>query len=201
MPAPHPAPGRLTAADSALLVIDVQEKLLPAIPTAAALLLNLTFLLDTARALGVPVLATEQYPKGLGPTCPPVAERLPPGVPAKVAFSCAAVPEVLDGLRGQSAVLLAGIESHVCVLQTGLDLLGRGLAVFVAADAVAGRFPLDHDLALRRLERAGAVLTTAETAAFEWLGTAAAPQFKAVSALVQDRMRRLRELTSPGMTP
>jgi nicotinamidase-related amidase len=192
------APGRLTAADSALLVIDVQERLLAAIPTAPLLLLNLTFLLDAARLIGVPVLATEQYPKGLGPTHPAVAERLPPERPAKVAFSCGAVPEIVEGLRGRSAVLLAGMETHVCVLHTGLDLLERGLAVFVAADAVAGRFAADHELALRRLERAGAVLTTAETAVFEWLGTAAAPQFKAVSALVQERMRRLRELPTPG---
>jgi nicotinamidase-related amidase len=188
-------PARLSAADSALLVIDVQEKLLAAIPQAPALLLNLTLLLDVARRLDVPVLATEQYPKGLGPTAAAVAERLPAGPPAKVAFSCVAVPEVVAGLQqgGRSAVLLAGIEAHVCVLQTALDLLGRGLTVFVAADAVASRYEVDRDIALRRLERAGAVLTTAETAAFEWLGTAAAPQFKAVSTLVQERMRRLRE--------
>jgi nicotinamidase-related amidase len=200
---PVPTPGRLRAAESALLVIDVQERLLVAIPQAPRLLLNLTFLLDAARLLDVPVLATEQYPKGLGPTVPAVAERLPAERPAKVAFSCAAVPEVVSGLhdRGRSAVLLAGMESHVCVLQTGLDLLERGLQVFVATDAVAGRFALDHDLALRRLERAGAVPTTVETAAFEWLGTAAAPQFKAVSALVQERMRRLRELPSPETPP
>jgi isochorismate hydrolase len=90
------------------------------------------------------------------------------------------------------------METHVCVLQTALDLLDSGLTVFVAADAVAARSAADHELALRRMERAGAVLTTAEAAAFEWLGTAAAPQFKAVSALVQERMRRLRELTPPG---
>ncbi len=196
-------PDRFTAADTALLVIDVQEKLLPAIPAAPALLLNLSFLLDAARLLAVPVLATEQYPKGLGPTCAALADKLPAERPAKQVFSCAAVPEVTAALRagGRSAVLLAGIESHVCVLQTGLDLLGQGFRVAVAADAVAGRFAPDHELALRRLERAGAVLTTAETAVFEWVGTAAAPAFKAVSALVQERARRLRELASPGTTP
>ena len=188
-------PARLSAADSALLVIDVQEKLLPFIPQTPELLLNLTFLLDAARLLDVPVLATEQYPKGLGPTNPAIAERLPANLPAKVAFSCAAVPEVTAGLnqRNRTVVLLAGIETHVCVLQTALDLLERGRTVFVAADAVAGRFARDHELALRRMERAGAVLTTVETAAFEWLGSAGAPQFKAVSALVQERMRRLQE--------
>src|SRR5687768_5507717 len=104
------APGRLTAADSALLVIDVQEKLLAAIPESSLLLLNLTFLLDAARLVEIPVLATEQYPKGLGPTAPAVAGRLPPDRPAKQAFSCAAVPQVAEGLRACAAVVLAGIE-------------------------------------------------------------------------------------------
>jgi hypothetical protein len=107
------------------------------------------------------------------------------------------VPEVVAGLAGRSTVLLAGIEAHVCVLQTALDLLGKGLHVLVATDGVASRDPADRDVALRRLERAGAVLTTAECAAFEWLGSAAAPAFKAVSLLVQERSRRLREL-APG---
>ena len=154
----------------------------------------------TAAGSTLLVLATEQYPKGLGPTHPAIAWRLPAERPAKVEFSCAAVPEVTAGLRGhgRGTVLLAGMETHVCVLQTALDLLDSGLTVFVAADAVAARSAADHELALRRMERAGAVLTTAEAAAFEWLGTAAVPQCKAVSALVQERMRRLRELTPPG---
>jgi nicotinamidase-related amidase len=193
-------PARLTAADSALLVIDVQEKLLPAIRGVPRLLLNLSFLIDAAQVIGVPVLATEQYPKGLGPTHHAIAEKLVANRPAKVVFSCGGVPEVIAGLAGTPSVLLAGIEAHVCVLQTALDLLSRGFRVFVAADAVASRDDGDRDVALRRLEQAGAVLTTAETAAFEWLDTAAAPAFKAVSALVQDRSRGLRELGSAGAT-
>jgi nicotinamidase-related amidase len=191
-------PARLTAADSALLVIDVQEKLLPAIHGTPRLLLNLSFLLDVARAIDIPVLATEQYPKGLGPTHATIAERLPPNLPAKVVFSCGGVPEVIAGLAGRPAVLLAGIEAHVCVLQTALDLLARDSRVFVAADTVASRDPADRDIALRRLEQAGAVLTTAETAAFEWLGSASSPAFKSVSKLVQERSRCLRELAAPG---
>jgi nicotinamidase-related amidase len=194
----HASPARLTATDSALLIIDVQEKLLPAIRGVPRLLLNLSFLLDAARAIGVPVLATEQYPRGLGPSHHSIVERLPADRPAKVVFSCGGVPEVIAGLAGRPSVLLAGIEAHVCVLQTALDLLGRGFRVFVAADAVAARDDGDRDIALRRMEQAGAALTTAETAAFEWLGTAAAPAFKAVSALVQERSRRLRELDTAG---
>jgi len=188
------SPQRLSAADSALLVIDVQEKLLPAIRGEARLLENLTFLIDVARALDVPVLATEQYPKGLGSTHARIAERLPKKLPAKVVFSCGDVPEVVAGLAGRPTSLLAGIEAHVCVLQTALDLLGRGQRVFIAADAVSSRDDYDREVALRRMERAGAVLTTVETAAFEWLGTSAAPGFKTVSRLVQDRSKRLRDL-------
>src|SRR2546429_163952 len=126
------APARLSAADATLLVIDVQDKLLALIPQTPTLLLNLSFLLDAARLLGVPALATEQYPKGLGPTAACVAERLAGPPPAKVVFSCGGVPEVVERLRGtgRPAVLLAGIETHVCVLQTALDLLGQGFGVF-----------------------------------------------------------------------
>ena len=191
-------PSQMSPADTALLVIDVQEKLVPLIRGADALVRNIAFLLDAAHLVRVPVLATEQYPRGLGPTVAALRQHLPER-PDKVGFSCCAVPSLVEQLRrgGRAKVLLAGIETHVCVLQTGLDLLAQGFQVAVAADAVAGRFALDHDLALRRLERAGAVLTTAETAVFEWVGTAAAPAFKAVSALVQERARRLSELASP----
>jgi nicotinamidase-related amidase len=181
-------PARLSAASSGLLVIDVQEKLLPAVRHPDALVRNVAFLLDAAKLLGVPALATEQYPRGLGPTVPELAGRLPVERPAKTAFSCAGVAD-LPAARSQ--VLLAGMETHVCVLQTGLDLLARGRGVWVAVDAVADRFRLDHDLALRRLERAGATLTTCETAVFEWLADAAHPRFRDVSRLIQDRARQL----------
>ncbi|MFO0809690.1 MAG: isochorismatase family protein [Gemmataceae bacterium] len=182
---------RLTATETTVLVVDVQTKLLPLIGRAPDLLRDIKFLLEVAQALDVPVLATEQYPQGLGPTAPEIADLLPAGRPAKVDFSCGAVPEVALRLRElqRPTVLLVGIETAVCVLQTALDLLEQGFHVAVAVDAVAGRYDLDHDLALRRMERAGVLLTTVETTAFEWLGSSAAPQFKVVSRLVQDRYR------------
>jgi nicotinamidase-related amidase len=188
MPSPL-YPPRLSAATSGLLVVDVQEKLLPAVLGPQRLVGNVAFLLDAAKLLGVPALATEQYPRGLGPTVPELAGRLTAERPTKTAFSGAGVPAVAEGFPPQ--VLLAGMETHVCVLQTGLDLLARGREVWVAVDAVSGRFRIDHDLALRRLERAGAVLTTCETAVFEWLGDAAHPRFKELSRLIQDRARHL----------
>jgi nicotinamidase-related amidase len=187
---PHPT--QMSAADTALLVIDVQEKLMATIPQAGAVIGNIAFLVDAARLLQMPVLATEQYPKGLGPTVAGLAERLPER-PEKTAFSCCAVPSVVESLRRgvRPKVVLAGIESHVCVLHTALDLLALDFRVYLPVDAIASRFAIDHDMAQRRLERAGAVVTTSETCVFEWVGGASHPQFKAISALVQQRMQQL----------
>jgi nicotinamidase-related amidase len=180
----------MLANETALLVVDVQDKLMAKIPSAATLIRDIAFLIDAACLVGVEVLATEQYPRGLGSTVAPLAERVP-ARPDKVAFSCCAVPGLSAGLRqrGRSRVLLAGIEAHVCVLHTALDLLGDSFRVYVAADTTASRFPSDHTIALRRLEQAGAILTTAEMAVFEWVGGSAHPRFKQISALVQERMK------------
>ena len=184
---PHPL--QLSAADTAVLVIDVQEKLMVKIPSADALVRNIAFLIDGARLLSVPVQATEQYPKGLGPTVPELAKRLPDR-PDKKAFSCCAAEAVVENFRRQARpkVLLCGIEAHVCVQQTALDLLALDFRVFIAADAVASRYDVDKKYALRRLEQAGCVLTTAEAAVFEWTGGSDHPKFKEMSKLVQQRM-------------
>jgi nicotinamidase-related amidase len=181
-------PTHLRADEAALLVIDVQEKLIVKIPGAQSLIRNIAFLIDGARLLNVPVLATEQYPKGLGPTVAELAERLPER-PDKVAFSSCAIAGVPEGFRrlGRSRIVLAGIESHVCVLNTALDLLTADFRVYLPIDALASRFAVDHETALRRLEKAGAILTTAETVLFEMTGGADHPQFKRISALVRER--------------
>ena len=185
-------PTQMNASDTGLLVIDVQEKLIPMIRAADAVVRNTAFLIDAARLLAVPVQATEQYPKGLGSTIPELAQRLPER-PDKVAFSSCAVPSVVENFRRDARIkiVVAGIETHVCVLHTGLDLLAGGFQVYVPVDAVGSRYVVDHDTALRRLDRAGAILTTAETCVFEWVGGAAHPQFKAISKLVQGRMKTL----------
>jgi nicotinamidase-related amidase len=188
-----PAP-RLSALNSTLLVVDVQDRLLAVMPDAPGLIRDVGFLLDVANLLGVPALATEQYPQGLGPTNAELVRRLPAERPAKVAFSCCGAPGLLAELRrlGRPNVVVAGMEAHVCVLQTTLDLLAEGLGVFIPVDAIQSRFRVDQEVAVRRMERAGAVLTTAEATAFEWLGGSDHPQFKAVSKLVQERMKALR---------
>jgi nicotinamidase-related amidase len=187
-------PTKLSLTDTALLVIDVQEKLVPLIADAGPMVRNIAFLIDAARLLQMPVLATEQYPKGLGPTVPELQKRLPQR-PDKVAFSCAAVPSVVETLHREARpkVVLAGIEAHVCVLQTALDLLALDFRVYLPVDAIGARSRIDHDLAMRRLENAGAVVTTSETVVFECTGTAAHPAFKQISLLVQGRMKAPQE--------
>jgi nicotinamidase-related amidase len=175
-----PHPSQMSPAETAVLVVDVQEKLMPKIHGAAALVRNMAFIIDVARLLGVEVFAT----------VPELARRLPRPL-EKLAFSSCGAPGLIDALRknGRSRVLLVGIESHVCVLNTALDLLEEGCSVYPAVDAIGCRFALDHDVAMRRLEGAGAFLTTVESAAFEWTGGAQHPQFKAMSALVKERAK------------
>jgi nicotinamidase-related amidase len=181
------SPELMNRDDTALLVVDVQEKLLPLIPGSPQLVWNIRRLLDGAAALGVRTLATEQYPQGLGPTTAELAQRLA-NIPAKLAFSCAECGELFTGLAEQGIwkILVCGIETHVCVSQTVHDLLGEGFRVYVAADAVAARGSLDHEMALRRMDSAGATLTTTEAALFEWCERAGSPEFKKISALVRE---------------
>ncbi len=177
--------------DTALLVVDVQEKLIGAVCNHRRLVWNIRRLIDGARILGLPVAATEQYPQGLGPTVQELAERVRQenaALPHKVAFSCCACGEVFRELRDRGAfrVLVTGIEAHVCVQQTVFDLLSEGFRVYVAADAIGARHAVDYEFALRRMEAGGAVLTTTEAALFEWCEAAGTPEFKQISALVRE---------------
>jgi nicotinamidase-related amidase len=176
----------LERAKSLLLLVDMQERLVPAMAGAADVTGNCSILLRAAEALAVPVLASEQYPKGLGPTVPELAALAPRRL-EKVEFSVYANPAIRDELSrsGRKQVVLCGIEAHVCVLQTGLELVEAGFQVFVAADAVASRRPESREVALQRLGRAGATLITAEMALFEWLRSAGAPEFRAISQLIR----------------
>lgn len=182
-------PHRLTPDNSTLVVIDIQDKLLTKLPHAAALVKNAGFLIDAAVLLDIPVRATEQYPKGLGPTTAEIARRLPGAATAKTAFSCCGAGTFLEELKmlQRPNVVVVGAETHVCVQQTSLDLLAAGLHVVVAADAVDGWGAADHTFALNRLERSGATISTAEAVAFEWVRDSTHPQFKAVSQLVVAR--------------
>jgi nicotinamidase-related amidase len=171
---------------SVLCLIDLQERLMPVIAGGDEVVANAGRLLAAAEQLKVPVLITEQNPKGLGPTVPALAR--PDGavpVVAKMEFDACRATGVIDALPAGPHSVVAGCEAHVCVLQTVLGLLDRSRQVYVAADAVGSRRPENRDAALRRMERAGAEIITTEMAIFEWLGTAEDPAFKSVIALVK----------------
>ena len=175
---------RLDAPTSLLCVVDIQERLLPAIPAAQKVVAMAARLADAAALLGVRRVLTEQYPKGLGATPSDLASKLPPAV-TKMAFSCCGCEAFTATIAADiESVLLCGLETHVCIQQTALDLLARGLTVFIAVDAVGSRHTVDHEIALRRLESSGAILTTSEAALFEWCRSAEHPQFQAVRKLV-----------------
>lgn len=176
----------LERAKSLLLLVDMQERLVPIMADAADLTARCGILLRAAYELGVPILASEQYPKGLGATLPALAELAPRRL-EKMEFSAYANSAIKDELTraGQKQIILAGIEAHVCVLQTGLELVAAGFQVFVVADAVASRRPESREVALHRVARAGATLITAEMALFEWLRSARAPEFRTISRLIR----------------
>jgi nicotinamidase-related amidase len=175
-------------AESGLIVVDIQERLLPAIHQKERVVENSVRLIQGAGVLKVPVFATEQYRKGLGATVPEVAAALAGGAPIeKVAFSACGAPGFLDALKARhvSDAILCGIEAHVCVAQTGLDLLDAGLRVFVVADAVSSRTPENHRLGLERLRDCGAALVSTEMVLFELLEEAGTEEFKQILALVR----------------
>lgn len=173
----------MRAEDSTLLVVDMQERLLAHVHDWQRILDSVIWLVRVARKVGVPVMASEQYPKGLGSTQADLAALLPPGtVAAKNHFSCVAA-QCLAGLPGadRRQVVICGIEAHVCVMQTALELREQGRAVFVVADAVSSRRADDRTLALARMRDHGIGIVTHEMVAFEWLQKAGTPLFKDIS--------------------
>jgi nicotinamidase-related amidase len=175
---------KLDRSRAALVVIDVQEGFRKAVPSFGEVTRAAAALIKGANALGVPVLVTEQYPKGLGRTASDVAESLPEGS-APIEKVCFSALEA-DGfdLDRRDQVVVCGIETHVCVNQTALELLDQGVAVHVAVDGVGSRFEQNKTIGLEKMEQAGAVLTSVETALFELVGRAGTDEFKQVQKLV-----------------
>jgi nicotinamidase-related amidase len=173
---------------SLLLVIDLQESYRGKLHREEFAIAAARRLLEAAGILGVPVVATEQYPKGLGATRGEIAEKLPAGtaVLEKTSFSALGAPAIADAIEhsGRTQIVVAGIETHVCVGQTVHDLLERGYAVHAVRDAITARFPLEDETGFAKLVGSGAVPTTTECALFEWLVDARSPEFKAVHKLV-----------------
>jgi nicotinamidase-related amidase len=172
----------LNAKQSVLLIIDLQERLSPAIDGGTAVIDHSAWLIGVARKLAVPVIATEQYPQGLGSTDKKIAELLLPGeLLEKIHFSAVAEGNLLSHTHGNRLQwVVCGTESHVCVQQTVLHLLAAGRQVSVVDEAVGSRMASDKALALQRMRQHGADIVSREMVAFEWLNKANTPEFKAV---------------------
>jgi nicotinamidase-related amidase len=166
-----------------LVLIDLQERLMPAIGGGEQVLANAARLLQAARLLEVPAVATEQSPAKLGRTVPDLGDVR--HVIAKTSFDASAEPAFLEAVAGDRELVVAGCEAHVCVLQTALTLLAHRRRVVVVRDAVGSRRPESHEAALARMAAHGAEIVTTEMVLFEWLRTADHPQFRAVSMLIR----------------
>ncbi|MFH0911882.1 MAG: hydrolase [Planctomycetota bacterium] len=185
----------LSAERAVLVVVDIQERLLPVISDGQEVAANTVRLIRGAKELGVPIVLTEQYPKGLGPTVPKVREAVEEAraasrkvaYVAKTAFGCTGDEAFVRALKelGRKQVVLCGIEAHICVLQTALGLIAEGYETFVAADAVGSRKMSHCILALKRLMQAGATLAVTESVLYEMLRDSGHPAFKAICRLVK----------------
>mgnify|MGYP000342016265 CR=1 FL=1 len=178
----------LNRSKSALLVIDIQERILPVIFEHERVINNSIKLIKGFKTLDLPVYYTEQYPKGLGPTAALVKEALEDAKAIeKMSFSCSGAPGLFDELKNKNIeqVVLCGVESHVCVMQTALDLLANDFHVHVAADAVSSRREFDFKIALNRMQSNGAEITLTESVLFELLEVCGTDSFKAISRLVK----------------
>ena len=178
---------------TSLVVIDMQERLMSVIPELSrqSVTKNAGILVESAKTLGIPIIVTEQYPKGLGLTIPEIKEIIGNDISPieKVVFSCGRSPEFNSALKetNKQEVLICGIETHVCVLQTVIDLVNDGYTVYVPADAVTSRKGLDWERGVRLIERAGAVVGTTETFLFQLLERAGTEEFKKISKLIKER--------------
>jgi len=173
---------------TALLIIDLQERILPVIRNYETVLENTVKLIKGFKAMQLPIYFTEQYPNGLGPTSQKILEELS-GYTAyqKMSFSCFGAENLFDEFHKKklSQVVICGVESHVCVQQTVLDLMANDYQINVAADAVSSRKEIDYNIALKRMRTLGAEITTAESILFELLEICGTPEFKEVSKIVK----------------
>ena len=173
---------------TALLVIDVQEAINAVMHTGDLVVESVVKLIKACKILSVPIFITEQYPKGLGPTETKVREVLGDQIPIqKMSFSCCHSDDLVSQLRavGAKQVIVAGIESHVCVLQTALDLIAMGFQVHLPKEATSSRKEMDYLTALERMQNAGVIITTVEASLFELLEEAGTPEFREVSRLIK----------------
>lgn len=178
----------MDSARSCLMIVDVQKRLLGAMDAPRQVVSGCTLMMKAAAVLEIPLLVSEQYPEGLGPTIEPLAELAPEDAFfSKLDFSCARNAAIRGkiGTFGREQIVIGGIEAHVCVLQTALAFTEAGYECFVAADATSSRTPSNHAAAMARMRSAGVEVVTSEMVVFEWLGRAGTPEFKELSRLLK----------------
>lgn len=175
--------------DTLAIMVDMQDRLVPAIAHNEELTRSCSMLLKGLEMLDVPLIATQQYTKGLGMTLPELQQFTEGRWIEKITFSCWREPAFRDAVSalGVKQMMVFGTETHICVEQTVLDMLEAGFEVYLIADCVGSRFDIDRDTALRRMERAGAIVTTSEAALFELTEAGGTDTFRAVSRLVKNR--------------
>ncbi|MEO5356058.1 MAG: hydrolase [Nitrospirae bacterium YQR-1] len=176
----------LNSDDTALLIVDIQEKLAAVTEGREDVIINTGHLIETARLHNMPIIVTEQYPKGIGHTVKKLKDALEgTEIYEKITFSACGIDNFYEKLQKRPKVLLCGIETHICVLQTALDLLNKGYVVHVVSDCVSSRKSYNKETGLSFMHDAGAVITTAETAIFQILKQAATDNFKAISKRIK----------------
>lgn len=179
--------GLLKRENSAILIIDVQERLMPVISEKEIVFANVNRLIAGANILKLPLVVTEQYPKGLGHTCKEIQIDNDHEVIEKISFSCMLASSINDKLKAwqTKSLILAGVESHICVFKTALDALNNGYEVHIVADAVSSRREYDKEVALKRMRHAGAFVATTEMILFQLLDEAGNEEFKQISKLIR----------------
>ncbi len=184
---------RLDEGSSALLIIDVQDKLIKGINNKEIILYNIKKLIDTSNILKIHNFFTEQYPLKLGTTVQSITKDNQKKIFSKLSFSCLGCNELLNTIQKSKVknLILCGIETHVCVLQTSLDLIDKGFNVFISLDATGTRKSIDHEVAIRRLELNGAIVSTTESIIFELCKTADREEFKSISEIIKRPVPRV----------
>ncbi len=177
----------LNESNSILLIIDIQEKLIPVITEKDKIICNAIRLIDSANILNIPIISTEQSPQKLGPTINIIKDKIRHQSIEKSDFSCTQCNELMRRLTVEEItnVIICGIESHICVLQTAINLIEKHYQVHIIVDSIGSRNALDKDIALKRLQSSGAILSTTETAIFELCKTSNRKEFKSISNIIK----------------
>ena len=177
--------GKLNLEDCLLLVIDIQERLIPVIHQHEEVIHNANILLKGMEILGVPVIVTEQYPKGLGNSCKEIILGDDAKVMEKITFSCLGNDYIKESVQTKKQIIICGVEAHICVLKTALDLLDEGYQVHLITDAVSSRKKENKQVAIERMKQSGVFISSTEMILFQLLDKAGTEEFKLISKLIK----------------